>query len=187
MHTGPGSFRKNVWLLSAFGLPMAVLLLVLIRQSTVAQQPAARQPAAGQQEAAPPANQTFVGTKECAACHFEQFMSWRETPHAKAFDKLPAKYRTDATCLKCHTTGHGEPSGFKSVQATPALVGNSCEGCHGPGSEHTKVAKAFGQKKLTPQEEAQVRDTIYLMKPKNVCAGCHLAVGHKQHPPYDKP
>jgi hypothetical protein len=185
MTGGNFTFRVNGWVLLSVGAAAAVLISSLIRQPTVAQQPAAGQPAI--QEPAPPANQTYVGARECAACHFEQFMTWRETPHAKAFDQLPEKYRADATCLKCHTTGHGEPSGFTSMQATPALVGNSCEGCHGAGSEHTRVAKAFGQKKLTPQEEAQVRDTIYLMQPKNVCAECHLAVGHKQHPPYDKP
>jgi hypothetical protein len=181
MSRGSFTFRVNGWVLFWCGAVGAILVPSLVRQSTVAQQPATERA-----EPAPPAGQTFVGSKDCAACHFDQFMAWRQTPHAKAFDILPAKYRADAMCLKCHTTGHGQPSGFTNLQATPNLVGNSCEGCHGPGSEHSKVAKSFGQKKLTPQEEAQVRDTIYLMQPKNVCAECHLAVGHKQHPAYDK-
>jgi hypothetical protein len=177
--------RPHVWLLAAFGLLTAILLLTFIRQPTVAQQPA---PQAGAQQAEPPApaNQNYVGTKECAACHFDQFMAWRQTPHAKAFEIMPAKYQTDATCLKCHATGHGTPTGFTSLQATPNLVGNSCEGCHGPGSVHTELAKSFGQKKLTPQEESQVRDSIWMMLPKNVCVECHLATAHKAHPPYDK-
>ena len=180
------SFRKSLWLLSAFGLLTAILLLTLIREPIVAQQPAA--PESGDQQAEPPApaGQTYVGTKECAACHFEQFMAWRQTPHAKAFEIMPAKYQADATCLKCHTTGHGTPTGFKSLQATPNLVGNSCEGCHGPGSKHTELAKSFGQKRLTPQDESQVRDSIYLMLPKNVCVECHLATAHKVHPKFDK-
>jgi hypothetical protein len=184
-------FSRHAWsrpharLLAVFGLLTAILLFTFIRQPTVAQQPA---PQAGAQQAepAPPEGQTYVGTKECAACHFEQFMAWRQTPHAKAFEIMPAKYQTDATCLKCHTTGHGTPTGFKSLQATPNLVGNSCEGCHGAGSGHTELAKSFGQKKLTPQEESQVRDSIYMMLPKNVCVECHLATAHKAHPPYDK-
>jgi hypothetical protein len=178
-------FRPHFWLLAALSVFTVVLVLSFIRQSTVAQQPAP-QASARQPEPAPPEGQTFVGTKECAACHFEQFMAWRQTPHAKAFEVLPAKYQTDATCLKCHTTGHGTPTGFVSLQQTPNLVGNSCEGCHGAGSKHTEIAKAFGQKQLTPQEQQQVRDSIYLMLPNNACANCHLAVGHKQHPPYDK-
>jgi hypothetical protein len=99
---------------------------------------------------------------------------------------LPAKYRTDATCLKCHTTGHGQPTGFTSIEQTPNLVGNSCEGCHGPGSKHAEVAKSFGQARLTPDQQTQVRGTIHRMLPKNVCVDCHLATSHKEHPPFDR-
>jgi len=173
--------RVSAAVLMALGLFTIVLLSIAGRERTVAQQPEAESAAAQ-----PPEGQTYVGTRECAACHFDQFMAWRQTPHAKAFDQLPAKYRTDTTCLKCHTTGHGEPTGFKSPQETPNLVGNSCEGCHGPGSKHAEVAKAFGQKQLTPQEETQVRSTIHKMLPKNVCVECHLATAHKAHPKFDK-
>jgi hypothetical protein len=88
--------------------------------------------------------------------------------------------------LKCHATGFGQPTGFKSLKETPNLAANTCENCHGPGSEHAKVAKSFGQKKLNEQEQKYVRSTIYLMQPKNVCVDCHLATSHKKHPPYDK-
>ena len=176
MYRGSLPFQVNAWILVAFGFLAAVLLSTFVREPIVAQQPLAE----------PPEGQTYVGTKDCAACHFEQFMAWRSTPHAKAFDILPAEYRTDSSCLKCHTTGHGVATGFTSLQQTPNLVGNSCEGCHGPGSKHSEVAKAFGQKKLSEQEEAHVRSTIHLMQPKNVCVECHLAASHKQHPDYDK-
>ena len=134
----------------------------------------------------PPAGQTYVGSKECASCHFDQFLTWRETKHAKGFDVLPAKYQDDKSCLKCHTTGHGEAGGFESKAKTPGLVGASCESCHGPGSKHAEIAKSFGKKKLAKDEEAYVRSTIYLMQPKNVCVQCHLSRAHKKHPPYDK-
>ena len=81
-------FGMNAWLLMSVGLLTAILLSTLVREPTVAQQPAASQPLAK-----PPEGQTYVGTKECAACHFEQFMTWRTTPHAKGFEILPAKYR----------------------------------------------------------------------------------------------
>lgn len=136
--------------------------------------------------AKPPEGQTFVGAKTCSACHLDQFMDWRGTKHAKGFDMLPAKYRQDASCLKCHTTGFGDPTGFKSIEATPALAGASCESCHGPGSKHGEIAKGFGQKKLDKAEEAYVRSTIHRMQPKNVCVDCHLTRAHKKHPPYDK-
>lgn len=134
----------------------------------------------------PPANQTYVGSKECSSCHFDQFLTWRETKHAKGFDLLPAKYQEDKSCLKCHATGHGEATGFESKAKTPGLVGASCESCHGPGSKHTEIAKTFGKKKLDKAEEAYVRSTIHLMQPKNVCVQCHLSRAHKKHPAYEK-
>ena len=176
MHRVAIPFRLNVWQTLTLVLIVAVLLSLLLREPTVAQQPLAK----------PPVGQSYIGANECAACHFEQYQVWKTTPHAKAFLILPAKYQTDSSCLKCHTTGFGEPTGFKSVQQTRGLAGNTCENCHGPGSEHAKIAKALGQKKLSEQEQKYVRSTIYRMLPKNVCVECHLATSHKKHPPYDK-
>jgi hypothetical protein len=169
-------FRNRVTIVVLFVLAAVFTLAILNRDPSVAQQPLAQ----------PPEGQTYIGTKECAACHFDQFMVWRTTPHAKAFEIMPEKYRTDANCLKCHSTGFGQPTGFKSLQETPNLVGNACENCHGPGSKHAEVAKSFGQKKLSDEESKYVRSTIYRMLPKNVCVECHLATSHKKHPPYDK-
>lgn len=134
----------------------------------------------------PPEGQTFVGTKECASCHLDQYLAWKGTKHAKNFEILPAKYREDKSCLKCHATAHGEKTGFENVKTTPNLAGTSCEACHGPGSKHVAIAKEFGTKKLDDGEKAYVKSTIYKVQPKNVCAECHAAQGHKKHPPYDK-
>lgn len=135
--------------------------------------------------AEPPADQTYIGSKNCAACHFDQFLAWKQTKHAKAFDLLPAKYKTDTTCLKCHTTGHGEPSGY-SGPASTGLVGTSCEACHGPGSKHEEAAKQFGNNKLTPEQQAYVRSTTHKILPGNACVECHIMQSHKKHPPFDK-
>jgi mono/diheme cytochrome c family protein len=134
--------------------------------------------------AAPPEGQTFVGAKNCSACHFDQYLDWRTTKHAKGFDILPAQYKTDQSCLKCHTTGLGAEGGFKTLAATPDLVGASCEACHGPGSKHAEIAKGFGDKKLSEAEEKYVRSTIHKMQPKNVCVECHLTRAHQKHPTY---
>lgn len=136
--------------------------------------------------AKPPENQTYVGTKACAACHLDQFLTWKDTKHAKAFEILPEKYRADASCLKCHTTGHGTETGFKDAATTPSLVGASCETCHAPGSKHAEIAKTYANKKLDKDEEAYVRSTIWKMQPKNVCVDCHLSRAHKKHPDYEK-
>jgi len=134
----------------------------------------------------PPAGQTYVGEKTCASCHFDQDLTWRKTKHAKGFEILPAKYHEDKSCLKCHSTGFGEETGFKSLESTPALVGTSCEACHGPGSEHAKVGKQFFGKELTEAQKKFVGSSIYKIQPKNVCVECHLAQTHKKHPPYEK-
>ena len=176
MYRGSFPFRLNGSVFLVVGLVAAIAMSTLFRESIVAQQPLAQ----------PPAGQTYIGNKECAACHFDQFMTWRATPHAKAFEILPAKYHADASCLKCHSTGFGHPTGFKTVQQTPNLIANGCENCHGPGSKHTEIAKTYGQKKLSDQEQKYVRSTIYRMQPKNVCVDCHLASSHKAHPKYDK-
>jgi hypothetical protein len=129
-------------------------------------------------EADPPADQSYIGSKKCSSCHFDQFLKWRGTKHAKAFDLLPAKYQADAKCLKCHTTGFGEETGFKDPTTTAGLLSVSCESCHGPGSKHEEIAKPFAQKKLSPEEEAMVRGSIWKMLPKNVCVECHKVQGH---------
>ena len=143
---------------------------------------------AGPQEPVPPPNQTYIGTTKCSSCHFAQFTDWRQQQkkHADAFTVLPAQYRTDATCLKCHATGHGEPSGFKTA-ADRHLASVSCEACHGPGSAHAELTKSFANaKQKTPEQEKIARDSIYRMLPQNVCVTCHSTRAHAKHPEYVK-
>jgi hypothetical protein len=139
-------------------------------------------------EPAPPAGQTYTGVKKCAACHLKQYQAWKKTKHAKeAWDSVPAKYRTDANCINCHSTGYGQPSGFKDETSTANLKGTSCEACHGPGSEHDKLCTPLlNVKKLSPEQEKTARDSIYKILPGNVCQRCHASQGHKEHPKYEK-
>lgn len=126
----------------------------------------------------PPTDQEYIGNKRCASCHFEQFMSWKKTGHSKAFDLLTAKYESNAECLKCHTTGYGEPTGYKDASST-ALEGVGCETCHGPGSKHEETCKPFANvKELTKEQEEQLRGSIWRMLPQNVCVECHKVQAH---------
>lgn len=132
-------------------------------------------------KADPPAGQTYTGTKKCASCHFDQYLKWKKSNHSKAFDMLTEKYQKDENCLKCHTTGHGEPSGFKDFTTTPALAGISCESCHGPGSKHDEISTMYKNvAKLNPEQEAAVRGSIWKMLPNNVCVECHNEQAHKE-------
>ena len=136
----------------------------------------------------PPADQTYIGSKACAACHFKQYMAWKKTKHnTDAFAKLPAKYKTDEKCLICHSTGFGAATGFKDETSTPNLAGTTCEACHGPGSAHVAAAKPFANTpKLTAEQTATIRGTTYKVQPQNVCVRCHVSQVHKEHPKYDK-
>jgi len=137
-------------------------------------------------QADPPADQQYTGTKRCASCHFEQYMAYKKTGHSKAFETLTAKYQADANCLKCHTTGFGEASGFKADAADAALAGVGCESCHGPGSKHEEIAQQFKNvKDLSPEQEEAVNGSIWKMLPRNVCIECHNVQAHKksQTPP----
>ena len=130
-------------------------------------------------EPAPPDGQTYIGNKRCSACHFNQFLKWKKSGHSKAFEILTAKYQKDAKCLKCHTVGYGHETGFKDMASMPDLAAVGCEQCHGPGSKHEEIAKQFtAVKKLSPEQEKTVRDSIWMMLPKNVCVECHMVQGH---------
>jgi hypothetical protein len=173
--------RVTLWLTVVGVLSTAFLIpaVFLNNRSTAAAQKA-QAPLAK-----PPEGQTYIGAKQCSACHFDQYLTWRQTKHAKAFDIMPAKYKTDASCLKCHTTAFGEPTGYKGAK-TADLAGTSCEACHGPGSKHAEIAKGFGTKKLSKEEQDYVRSTTHKILPGNACVTCHVAQSHKKHPPYDK-
>lgn len=159
--------------------------------------------------------QTYIGVKKCSSCHFKESTQWKKTGHGKeAWESVPAKYRTAAECLPCHTTGYGQPTGFKDAASTPALVGTTCEACHGPGSKHDEACKPFlNKKKLDPADEKIARDSIFKpviadvtlhkephrslqdkdaqdliakIKPGDVCARCHTFKTPADHPKYDK-
>lgn len=170
----------------AFVVNLGLISAIVVGYALVDRGPAWSQPvaaeAAAEEEPAPPADQQYTGTKQCAACHFDQFMKWKTIKHAKTFDLLPAKYQADVKCLPCHTTGFGQPTGFKTAAASADLKGTTCEACHGPGSKHGEIAKQFANQKLTPEQEKTVRDSIWKVLPKNVCVACHVVQGHHDSP-----
>lgn len=169
----------------AVGAVLLVVSLLVAIAVPIDQLPAFAQEDALKPLEHPPEGQTYMGSRQCAACHFNQYLAWNKTKHSKAFEILPAKYKTDAECLKCHSTGFGEETGYKD-SSTSALAGTSCEACHGPGSKHGAISKQFAGKKLTPAQDKYVRSTIHKVLPSNACVKCHLSKAHKPHPPYDK-
>ncbi len=140
-----------------------------------------------------PTNAQFVGVKRCKKCHVKQWKSWQDTKMAKAIELLEPgvrateklsrgldaqkDYRTDAQCLKCHTTGFGAPGGYGvppvgDDRAVAQLAGVGCESCHGPGSEFTKIHKDI-QGSRRPYTRAELYEAGQFEVTARVCAGCH--------------
>ena len=170
-----GRASRGLMIVSVVVLACMVLVGALVSQRS---SPALAVPAAAK-KTTPPADQGYVGVEDCASCHEKAFESWKKTGHAHAFDILTEKYEKDPKCLKCHTTGYGTPTGYKD-ESTPHLKAITCESCHGPGSKHSEICKAFGDKELTEEEEELAEHSIWEVLPKNVCIKCHTRMAHEE-------
>ena len=96
----------------------------------------------------------------------------------KIADAWPAPaYDWEQSCASCHTTG------FDVEKGRWKDPGVQCESCHGPGSEHVKLAKDVG-KKPTDEELANVRAQIYTVPDAQVCGQCHSQGVSKDGHPY---
>jgi recombinational DNA repair protein (RecF pathway) len=139
--------------------------------------PAQAQQESGSRSVSRPKNAEYVLLTKCAACHFDQYKDWKDSKHSKAFEILPVKYRNDASCLKCHTTGSvGDVSSYE--------YGVSCQACHGPGSEHANLALRFVNELITEEGLTSLRKKIQRLD-MHQCVNCHISKAHKKHPPYD--
>lgn len=143
------------------------------------------------------ARPSYVGVKGCKKCHLKQARAWKETKMAQAFETLkpnvaadakkkagldPAKdYTTEAKCLKCHTTGYGEPGGYGSGGDDKYLEGVGCEMCHGPGSEFLKDGRMTNKSK--DFKSADLAEFGFVNKPTEAqCTNCH-----NEQSPFYKP
>ncbi len=135
-----------------------------------------------------PSGRTFVGAEVCKECHTQAYDKWMTTGHAHAFESLatgrenqiePVIDRSwDAECLACHVTGwHPQQafryeSGFIDSMQTPHLLGNQCENCHGPGSDHVKFENGEG----TDEQIEAERKRMWISKAEadqKLCRQCH--------------
>jgi len=83
----------------------------------------------------------YVGNTKCRLCHRKFFLGRKKDPHDYAMKSLKGGYEENPKCLPCHSTGYGVPNGFVSKKETPKLANVQCEGCHGPGNRHIKIAR----------------------------------------------
>ncbi len=140
-----------------------------------------------------PSEHQFMGAKSCAGCHASAYEVWEGSNHANATASLrdgrPEEKeewidRTyDPECLCCHATGwdatdaYPYQDGFIDAMTTPHLLGNQCENCHGPASEHVKLETDWKKSggKITAELTAS-RTFVRVTKAqaeKKVCLKCH--------------
>lgn len=82
----------------------------------------------------------YVGNEVCRLCHEDIYNKWRESKHAHALETLVTKKQsTNSECLRCHTVGFGEQTGFTLQEKQPYLVGVGCEMCHGRAGYHVRA------------------------------------------------
>lgn len=165
----------------------AALVLVFLAAGVIWANPAPEAPAspgiaAGQQQF------DYVGSTTCKPCHTPQFVTWEKTTMAKAFEVLrpgervdakldadldpDADYTTDPECLRCHTVGYGEPTGFTSIEETPDLAGVGCETCHGAGSGYVPDNVMGNNNKSHSFAEVFSKGLIYPVSEES-CRRCH--------------
>lgn len=140
-----------------------------------------------------PSGHAYVGAQKCGECHTKAFEHWKETGHALAFQTIVEgpwhperadekidwiKRQFDPECLSCHVTGwHPQEmlryeSGYSSEMTSPHLLGQQCENCHGPGSEHVKLEEGSASSDELEAGRQFVRRTLAEAK-KTMCIECH--------------
>ena len=131
-----------------------------------------------------PSGREFVGTEKCGECHTTAMDIWKNTPHAHATDSIvepPTRTLArhfDPECLSCHVTGWNPQrvfayrSGYETLEKSVHLLGNGCENCHGPGSEHVQAEMdTASDKALLESLRAAMR--LPLDKAQDKCLECH--------------
>ncbi len=130
------------------------------------------------------AQNKYVGTKMCKACHNtdkmgKQFDVWSKTKHAEAFKVLAsdkaneiakakgiAKPAESAECLDCHA----KPVDPKLVAGYDPKDGVQCETCHGAGSTYKNMTIMKDKAKAIAAGMTNFKDNAAIEK---MCKTCH--------------
>jgi hypothetical protein len=86
-------------------------------------------------------NMSYISPSKCVGCHDDKVNAWAQTGHATLVwsdiaDTNGIVQSSSLSCLRCHTTGYGQPGGFVTNTTTPQFTNVSCEACHGPAGAH---------------------------------------------------
>ncbi|MCK4874953.1 MAG: hypothetical protein KAS26_03805 [Sulfurimonas sp.] len=129
----------------------------------------------------------YVGSSKCRLCHRKFFRGRKKDPHDHAMEELVSTgHEKNPRCLICHSTGYGVKSGFESMVRTPRLSNVQCEGCHGPGNVHVKMAKAKVRlrEKFIEGGFLAGQDSPKVLR--KMCTSCHTKRWNKSYHDLDK-
>ncbi len=122
----------------------------------------------------------YVGSDTCKRCHEKEYESFTKyAKKSRSFESIE-RLRKGLTeeeikgCYACHTTGHGKPGGFVSVEKTPHLKNAGCEVCHGPGSVHVRTMNPkYIKRKMTMKdcEECHISERVRAFRYKPLIHG----------------
>jgi hypothetical protein len=116
-----------------------------LKRSQSAVLPPPPKPVETQNGSAAQLDNPFVGSEVCKLCHEDIYNKWRDTKHAHALETVAAKKQsTNAECLRCHTAGFGEPTGYTLQERQPYLAAVGCEMCHGRAGYHVRADDQTG-------------------------------------------
>jgi len=132
------------------------------------------------------AQNKYIGTKMCGACHKqaktgEAYTIWAKSPHANAFKTLQSEKANEiakakglkvpaaeaAECLECHVTGGGTA---ENVDKTFKMEeGVTCEACHGAASGY-KTLHSKPENKEKAVKAGLIRGDA---SKEELCVTCH--------------
>ncbi|WP_415397329.1 multiheme c-type cytochrome [Sulfurimonas sp. CS5] len=129
----------------------------------------------------------YVGSSKCRLCHRKFFIGRKNDPHDSSMKSLvKSGYEENSQCLTCHSTGHGVKTGYINQALTPRLSNVQCEGCHGPGNIHIKLAKDKIRNKSTFKKGGFLAGTDNPKILKKMCTSCHTKRWDKSYHDLDK-
>ena len=139
------------------------------------------------EDATAPGQTEYAGAKTCLPCHKDAYRAWTASKHKTAYQTLQLKGEQDSLdCLKCHTVGLLQLTGFDPLNPRDDVAGVGCENCHGPGARHNALMEAAKKAGKLPQHPAEKQDAA------KVLAELAIQQGStdnciKCHDPYNSP
>lgn len=129
----------------------------------------------------------YVSSSKCRLCHRKFFIGRKTDPHDSSMKSLvESGHEENSHCLTCHSTGHGVKTGYINQTLTPRLSNVQCEGCHGPGNIHIKLAKEKIRNKSTFEKGGFLAGTDNPKILKKMCTSCHTKRWDKSYHDLDK-